>query len=122
MRALMRIAVTKGTGSFADIPGYRIGGKTGTAEKSGTGGYRRDKLVSSFVGVFPIEAPEYLVFAVLDEPKGTAETQNFAGGGWVAAPAVGRVIARIAPLLGIAPESRSDESRFERTALLVGRE
>lgn len=122
MRALMRVAVTKGTGSFADVPGYRIGGKTGTAEKSANGGYRRDKLVSSFVGVFPIEAPEYLVFAVLDEPKGTVETHNFAGGGWVAAPAVGRVIARIAPLLGIAPESRSDESRFRRTALLVRRE
>jgi cell division protein FtsI (penicillin-binding protein 3) len=122
MRALMRIAVTKGTGSFADVPGYRIGGKTGTAEKSGIGGYRRDKLISSFVGVFPIEAPEYLVFAVLDEPKGTAETHNFAGGGWVAAPAVGRVIARIAPLLGISPESRSDESRFQPTSLLVGRE
>lgn len=122
MRALMRVAVTKGTGGFADVPGYRIGGKTGTAEKSGTGGYRRDAVVSSFVGVFPIEAPEYLVFAVLDEPKGTAETHNFAGGGWVAAPAVGRVIARIAPLLGIAPELQSDDSRFRRTALLVGKE
>ena len=122
MRALMRVAVTKGTGSFADVPGYRIGGKTGTAEKSGIGGYRRDKLISSFVGVFPIEAPKYLVFAVLDEPKGTAETHNFAGGGWVVAPAVGRVIARIAPLLGIAPESQSDENRFRRTALLVRRE
>ena len=122
MRALMRIAVTKGTGGFADVPGYRIGGKTGTAEKSGSGGYRRDKLVSSFVGVFPIERPKYLVFAVLDEPKGTAETHNFAGGGWVAAPAVGRVIARIAPLLGIVPESRIDEIKFQRIALLVGRE
>ncbi len=122
MRALMRVAVTKGTGSFADVPGYRVGGKTGTAEKSGVGGYRRDAVVSSFVGVFPIEAPRYLVFAVLDEPKGTAETQNFAGGGWVVAPAVGRVIARIAPLLGIAPELNNDDSRFLRTALLVGRE
>lgn len=122
MRALMRVAVTMGTGRQADVPGYRIGGKTGTAEKSGTGGYRRDALISSFVGVFPIEAPRYLVFVVLDEPKGTVETHNFAGGGWVAAPAVGRIIARIAPILGIAPRNWPEGTEFQQTALLVGKE
>ena len=103
MRRLLRRVVEDGTGSRADVPGYRVGGKTGSAEKPGARGYRRNALISSFVGVFPIDAPRYLVFAMLDEPKGTKETFGYATGGWTAAPAVGRVVARIAPLLGVEP-------------------
>jgi len=106
MRALMRLTVTEGTGKQADIPGYLVGGKTGTAEKAGAGAYQSGALLSSFVGVFPMDAPRYLVFIVLDEPTGTAATFNFSGGGWVAAPAVGNVILRIAPMLGVAPRGR----------------
>lgn len=103
MRRLLRRVVADGTGGNADVPGYRVGGKTGTAEKPGVRGYRRKALISSFVGVFPIDAPRYLVLAMLDEPKGTKETFGYATGGWTAAPAVGRVVARIAPLLGVEP-------------------
>ena len=103
MRRLLRRVVEDGTGSNADVPGYRVGGKTGTAEKPGVRGYRRKALISSFVGVFPIDAPRYLVLAMIDEPKGTKETFGYATGGWTAAPAVGRVVARIAPLLGVEP-------------------
>ena len=103
MRRLLRRVVEDGTGGNADVPGYRVGGKTGSAEKPGARGYRRKALISSFVGVFPIDAPRYLVLAMLDEPKGTKETFGYATGGWTAAPAVGRVVARIAPLLGVEP-------------------
>ncbi len=103
MRALMRMVVVNGTGRKAEVPGYLVGGKTGTAEKAGPGGYRRKALLSSFVAAFPIDAPRYVVFAMLDEPHGTKATLNYATGGWTAAPIVGRVIARLGPLAGIAP-------------------
>jgi len=103
MRGLMRLVVQHGTGSKADVPGYQVGGKTGTAEKLVNGRYQHNRSVSSFVGAFPMDKPRYVVFTMLDEPKGTKETYNYATGGWVAAPVVGRVIERMAPLLGIAP-------------------
>jgi cell division protein FtsI (penicillin-binding protein 3) len=101
MRQLMRLVVEEGTGAKANIPGYNVGGKTGTAEKPLNGGYARKLLISSFCGVFPIEDPRYLVFVMIDEPHGTRASYGFATGGWTAAPAVGRVIAKIAPLLGV---------------------
>lgn len=118
MRELMRLVVTSGTAAQADVPGYRVGGKTGTAEKAIPGGYAKTALVSSFVGVFPIEAPRYLVFVMLDEPKASAETRNFRGAGWNAAPAAGRVVLRIAPLLGVEPRPE-DEGLYHRAALLL---
>jgi cell division protein FtsI (penicillin-binding protein 3) len=101
MRRLMRLVVTDGTGKQADVPGYDVGGKTGTAEKPHNGGYLRHALISSFCGVFPIDDPQYLVFVMLDEPKGTKGTAGFATAGYTSAPVTGRVIARIAPLLGM---------------------
>ncbi len=103
LRQLMRLTVTNGTGAKADVPGYRVGGKTGTAEKPGPKGYDRKRLLSSFIGFFPMEAPRYAVFVMLDEPKGTKDSFNYATGGWVAAPAVGRIIASMGPLLGVRP-------------------
>ena len=103
MRKLMRLVVEEGTGGRADAPGYLVGGKTGTAEKSGSGGYRRKALLSSFVGTFPADDPRYVVFALLDEPKGNKKTHGYATGGWVAAPIVGRVVRRIGPIAGIRP-------------------
>ena len=101
MRSLMRLVITEGTGRNAAVDGYDIGGKTGTAEKAVGGRYARKSLISSFCGVFPIEAPQYLVFVMLDEPKGTKDTSGFATAGYTSAPVAGRVIARIAPLLGV---------------------
>jgi len=111
MRALLGLVVEDGTGKNAQVQGYLVGGKTGTAEKAGAGGYRRHALLSSFVGAFPISNPRYVVFAVLDEPKGTEATFNFASAGWTAAPTVGRIVARIAPLLGVAPVHEDEEER-----------
>lgn len=104
MRRLMRLVVEEGTGRKADSPGYVVGGKTGTAEKAGgRGGYKHKSLMSSFVAAFPMQDPQYVVLIMVDEPKGTKETFGYATGGWVAAPAVSRIIARSAPLLGVAP-------------------
>lgn len=105
MRQLLRLAVTDGTGSTADVPGYRVGGKTGTAEKNAAGskGYDKKRRISSFVAAFPMDEPRYVVFVMVDEPKGTDASYGYATGGWVAAPAAGRVIAKMAPLLGIEP-------------------
>ena len=103
IRRLMRLVVEQGTGKQANAAGYLVGGKTGTAEKQMAGAYRRNALISSFVGAFPINAPRYLILAVLDEPKGTKKTYNYATGGWVAAPVIKQVIERMGPLVGIAP-------------------
>ncbi len=101
MRALLRLAVTEGTGSNADIPGYSVGGKTGTAEKPTGGGYSRRLQITSFVAIFPSGDPKYLVFTMFDEPVGNEESFGFATAGWTAAPAAGQVIAHIAPFLGV---------------------
>lgn len=102
MRDLLRYVVTNGSGKKADIAGYDVGGKTGSAQVAGPHGrYIPHALRTSFCGVFPVHNPRYLVFILLDQPHGTKETGGFALAGWTAAPAVGRVIQRIAPLLGV---------------------
>ena len=103
VRGLMRQVVLHGTGANADVPGYKVGGKTGTAEKLVRGRYNENARISSFIGAFPIDAPRYLVLAMLDEPKGNRSTANYATGGWVAAPIVARLVRHMAPLLGIPP-------------------
>ena len=92
-----------GSGRRVLVPGYMVGGKTGTAEKPNGHGYRRHALISSFVAAFPMSDPRYVVYVVLDEPHGTKETFGFATGGWVAAPAVGAIIERIGAIAGTQP-------------------
>ncbi|MBT6607073.1 MAG: penicillin-binding protein 2 [Rhodospirillaceae bacterium] len=104
VRRLMRLVVSKGTGRKANVRGYLVGGKTGTAEKSSRRGYSKSAKISSFIGTFPMNAPKYVVLALLDEPVGNKRTFNYATGGWVAAPTVGRIIQRMAPMVGIAPD------------------
>ena len=103
MRELLRYVVTNGTGRKADIPGYDVGGKTGSAEKPilNGHGYQSHVLVTSFFAAFPIENPRYIVFVLLDTPHGTKETGGIALAGSTAAPLAGRVISRIAPILGV---------------------
>ena len=107
MRALMRLVVTTGTGKNAAAPGYLVGGKTGTADKPVDGRYGEQALISSFVGTFPVDKPRFVILAMLDEPKGTKRTFNFATGGWVAAPVVGHMVSKIAALLGILPRGET---------------
>ena len=111
MRQLLRLVVTEGTGGNADVEGYLVGGKTGTAEKAGRGGYDKKKLISSFFGVFPMNEPEYAVFVMVDEPQGQKETYGYATGGWVSAPAVKNIIASTVSILGMPPVE--NKKRFE---------
>ena len=104
MRGLMRLVVTRGTGRKADVPGYLVGGKTGTAEKAKAGGYSHKANISSFIGAFPIQAPRYVVLVVVDDPHGDKATYGYATGGWVAAPAVAEIVQRVAGLEGMSPE------------------
>jgi cell division protein FtsI (penicillin-binding protein 3) len=121
IRRLMRLTVTHGSGKGADVPGYFVGGKTGTAQKVGSHGrYLRDARISSFTGVFPAHAPRYVVYLMIDEPKPRRDTHGFATGGWVAAPAAKEVIERIGPLLGLVPEPETDAIRAALAITLPG--
>jgi cell division protein FtsI (penicillin-binding protein 3) len=113
MRQLLRLVVENGTGRKAAAEGYLVGGKTGTAEKPGeSGAYARKALLSSFVAAFPMHDPRYVVLVMIDEPKGNKESHGYATGGWVAAPAVRRIVSRSAPLLGLLPmDEQSPEIR-----------
>ena len=106
LRRLMRLVVTDGSGKGAEVAGYFVGGKTGTAQKTGPrGGYLEDKRIAAFVGAFPLNAPRYALYVMVDEPKPNAQSHGYATAGWVAAPAAGSVIRRIAPILGMVPET-----------------
>lgn len=120
MRNLMRMVVTEGTGKKADVPGYEVGGKTGTAEKAAHGGYRKKAVLSSFVAAFPMDNPRYVVIAMIDEPQGTKETYGYITAGWTAAPAAGRIIAQIAPMLGIAPKALPEASAAAKPPVSKG--
>ena len=114
LRWLMWLTVERGTGANAGVQGYMVGGKTGTADKP-TGnrrGYDGRAVISSFIGVFPADAPRYAVLSVLDEPKGDAKTYGFRTGGWTAAPVVSRIIAQAGPLLGVPKKSPEIEAAF----------
>ncbi len=117
MRKLLRLVVEDGTGKFAEAPGYVVGGKTGTAEKVSAHHYARSSLLSSFVGVFPINDPRYLVMVSIDEPHGNASSHGYATGGWVSAPAVSHTIERMASLVGIQPVD--EDSPEIRRSLMV---
>jgi len=103
MRQLLRLNVVDGTGKKADVPGYEVGGKTGTAEKAAHGGYRQKALISSFAGMFPMNDPKFVIVVSLDEPKGIAETAGYATAGMNAAPTVKTLIENIVSLYGILP-------------------
>ncbi|RAK51292.1 peptidoglycan D,D-transpeptidase FtsI family protein [Phenylobacterium deserti] len=123
MLSIMRANVTGGSGKSADVPGLSVGGKTGTGEKYDPAirGYNHQRQVSSFAAVFPTDGPvdakRYFVLILMDEPHGTAKTFGFSTGGWVAAPAAGRVIERIAPFLGV--ERKEDAVQIAAAAPAV---
>ncbi len=108
MRQLLRMIVEIGTGKNANALGYRVGGKTGSAEKPGVGGYCRSCVVATFAAAFPMDRPRYVIIAMLDEPQGTAATSGQRTAAWNAAPVIGRVVPRIGPLLGIMPDDTRD--------------
>lgn len=120
MRYLMRLNAEIGTAKKADVPGYYIGGKTGTAEKVVNGRYAKKKVLNAFTAILPADKPQYQLLIMLDEPQALPETHGFITSGWNAVPTGGAVIARIAPLLGIAP--RFDLPPSERLILAASKE
>jgi cell division protein FtsI (penicillin-binding protein 3) len=98
----MRQVIQEGTARRADTKGYNVFGKTGTAYKNKKGHYEKERArLTLFVGGFPYTSPRYMILFMLDEPKPTNNTAGFATAGWNAAPYSGKIIDRIAPLLGI---------------------
>lgn len=107
---MMRMVVTDGTATFANVPGYEVAGKTGTADKARPqGGYYKDKVIATFAGVFPASDPKYVLIVSLDEPQIFAAGETRRTGGWTAAPVAAEVITRIAPLLGLRPKVEQPE-------------
>lgn len=118
MRRLMRLVVTDGSARGAEVPGYFVGGKTGTAQKTGPhGGYLMNKRIAAFVGAFPIQAPRYALYVMVDEPSPNARSHGYATAGWVAAPAANTVISRIAPILGLVPEDPANPAIIAATSI-----
>jgi len=120
MRFLMRLNAEVGTARKADVAGYYIGGKTGTAEKVINGRYAKKKVLNAFTAIMPADNPQYQLLVMLDEPQSLPETHGFITSGWNAVPTGGKIIARIAPLLGIQP--RFDLPPSERLILATSRE
>lgn len=120
MRYLMRLNAEIGTAKKADIVGYYVGGKTGTSEKVVNGRYSKKQVLNSFTAILPSDNPQYQLLVMLDEPQALPETHGFITSGWNAVPTGGRVIERIAPLLGIAP--RFDLPPSERLILATSKE
>jgi cell division protein FtsI (penicillin-binding protein 3) len=118
MRQLLRMIVVDGTGKQAEANGYRVGGKTGSAEKPQVGGYNRDLVVSTFAAAFPMDNPRYILIAMVDEPKGSAANGFQRTAGWTAAPIVSKAVTRIGPLLGIIPDTKRDVDVSELMPLL----
>jgi len=115
MRQLLRMIVLSGTGRNADAPAYRVGGKTGTAEKPSKGGYAHRSLITTFASAFPMDNPRYVVLIMMDEPQGSARTPGVRTAAYTVAPVVSRFVTRVAPLLNVFPEQNRD---IDTTALM----
>jgi cell division protein FtsI (penicillin-binding protein 3) len=120
MRFLMRLNAEVGTAKKADVPGYYVGGKTGTSEKIFNGHYVKKRVLNSFTAILPADDPQYQILIMIDEPQALKETYGFITSGWNAVPTGGNVIARIAPLLGIEPRFGLPSS--DRLILAASRE
>jgi len=106
-RAMLRQVVVdpRGTANFAEVPGYEVAGKTGTADKPRPqgGGYYEDKVIATFASVFPASDPRYVLVVTLDEPVETSGTEPRRSAGWTAVPVAAEIVRRAAPLLGLRP-------------------
>jgi len=102
---MLRLVVTTGTASLAEVPGYEVAGKTGTADKpKKSGGYYKDKVINTFASVFPASDPRYVVLVTLDEPVDTSGPKPKRTAGWTAVPVTAEIVRRIAPIMGLRPK------------------
>jgi cell division protein FtsI (penicillin-binding protein 3) len=120
MRYLMRLNAEKGTATKADVKGYYVGGKTGTSDKIVGGRYSKTKVLTTFMAIMPADKPRYQLLIMLDEPQAAPDTHGFTTSGWNAVPVAGKVIARIAPILGLEP--RFDLPPADKLILAAGKD
>lgn len=118
MRFMMRLNAEKGSATRANVPGYYAGGKTGTAEKVINGRYAKSRLFTTFMAVAPSDKPRFLFMTLLDEPQPAKDTHGYATSGWNAAPTTGRIIERVAPIMGIEPRFETPANPFPYAARL----
>ncbi len=118
MRQLLRLVVLRGTGRKAEAPGYRVGGKTGTAEVAGAGGYSKTANVSTFAAAFPMDNPRYVVLTMMDSPKRVQENSFQTTAAYTAAPVVSRVVTRVGSMLGVMPDNGKDIDESDLLPLL----
>ncbi|NYS24238.1 penicillin-binding protein 2 [Rhodobacteraceae bacterium 2376] len=123
MRYMLHQVVERGTASFARIPGYAVGGKTGSADKpkASGGGYYEGKVLATFVGAFPMDNPRYVIAVTLDEPEDTTGSEPRRTAGWTAVPVTGEIVRRIAPLLDLRPRPASEIEQAMQNALAAAR-
>lgn len=112
MRYVMRLNAERGSAGRATVPGFYVGGKTGTAEKVVNGRYSKNRLFTTFMAIAPSDKPRYLFMTLFDEPQGLPETHGYATSGWNASPTTGRIIERVAPILGIPPRFEAPDRPF----------
>jgi cell division protein FtsI (penicillin-binding protein 3) len=118
MRFIMRLNGERGSARKADIPGYFVGGKTGTAEKVINGRYAKNKNFTTFTAIAPSDKPKYLFLAIYDEPKGYAESGGYSTAAWNAGVTTGKLIERAAPILGLVPRFEPPAAPFPLMAKL----
>ena len=111
VRKMLRAVVTDGTASLAEVAGYAVGGKTGTADKPDpvNGGYYEDRVIATFAGMFPANDPQYVIVVMLGEPVETSGVEPRRTAGWTAVPVAAEMISRIAPLLGVRPSVEGED-------------
>jgi len=118
LRYIMRLNADIGSGKKADVPGYFVGAKTGTAEKVVGGRYNKNRLFTTFMALVPADKPKYLFMVVYDEPQGLPETHGYATAAWNAGVVTGRVIERVTPILGLPPRFELPTQPFPMLAKL----
>ena len=118
MRYIMRLNASVGSASKVAVPGYFVGGKTGTAEKVVRGRYAKDRLFTTFMSTFPADKPRYLLVTVYDEPKAAPETHGYATAAWNAGETSGRILERVAPMLPVVPRFEPPQNPFPLMAKL----
>jgi len=118
MRYLMRLNAEIGSAKMAEVKGYYIGGKTGTADKIIHGRYSKDRVLTTFMAIFPADRPRFVVLTMMDEPQGLAETHGYRTAAWNSGQVTGRIIERAGPLLGVPPRFEQPVQPFPLLAKL----
>ncbi len=116
MRQLLRLVVLKGTSKKSNVPGYYVAAKTGTRNMlEASGSYNKDRVSTTFVGLIgeTLQTPRYMLVVLLEDPKGLKKTFGFTAAGWNAAPIGGRILGRVAPIMGLRPRPQLIDQSFE---------